>query len=108
MFNFEHMRNFITLPTYEKMFVLQGALFWKSIFFLNCRTFKGASSRFGTDRKRTVSGTGGWKKGHENRTIGFGRKNEPRGNLCKQNWDLMKLRPFTKDLYKPHPTVENR
>jgi len=71
-------------------------------------TFKGATSHFGTDRKRTVSGTGGWKRGHENRTKGFGMKNEPRGNLCKQNWDLTKLHPFTKDLYKPHPEVQNR
>lgn len=71
-------------------------------------TFKGATSRFGTDRTRTASGTGGWKRGLENRTKGFGRQNEPRGNLCKQNWDLTKLPPFTKNLYKPHPEVENR
>lgn len=55
-----------------------------------------------------MSGTGGWRRGYENRTKGFGRKSEPGGNLCKQNWDLVQLRPFTKDFYKPHPDVENR
>jgi hypothetical protein len=55
-----------------------------------------------------MNGNGGWNRSYENRTTGFGRKTEPGENLSKPNWDLTKLRPFTKNLYKPQPVVENR
>jgi hypothetical protein len=76
--------------------------------FCNCRTFKGGSSRFVNDRKRGGVGTGGWWRDNKKITKEFGAKGEPRENLCEQNWEQTNLDPFTKDLYQPHPAVENR
>jgi hypothetical protein len=91
-----------------KIYVYYDVLgFWKYVF-CNCRTFKGGSSQFGNDRKRGGFGGGGRWRGNEKSTNGFGGKKEQSGNLHEQNWELTKLQPFTKDLYQPHPAVENR
>jgi hypothetical protein len=98
---------------------LYGASSQKTVVFIfaavrtrnliyNCRTFKGESSHFGSARRRGVIETNNTWRGNERKVKGFGAKKEPGGNLHKQNWDLTKLRPFTKDLYQPHPAVENR
>lgn len=76
--------------------------------FCNCRTFKGGSSHFGNDRKKGGFGTGDRWRGSEKKKKEFGGKRELGGNLCEQNWEPTKLHPFTKDLYQPHPAVENR
>jgi hypothetical protein len=76
--------------------------------FCNCRTFKGGSSRFGNVRKRGEFGAGDRWRGSEKRKKEFGEKREPGENLCVQDLEPTELHPFTKDLYQPHPAVENR
>ncbi|PNF14191.1 ATP-dependent RNA helicase p62 [Cryptotermes secundus] len=71
-------------------------------------TFKGGSSRFGNDRKKGGFGTGDQWRGSEKRKKEFGGKRESGVNVCEQNWGPTTLHPFTKDLYQPHPAVENR
>jgi hypothetical protein len=78
-----------------------------SKYVCNCRTFKGGSNRFGSDRRGGYV-TGDRWRGNEKRIKGFGEEKGPGGNLREKNWDLSKLRPFAKNFYQPHPAVENR
>jgi len=37
-----------------------------------------------------------------------GAKKNPGANLQAPNWDRVQLRPFKKEFYVPHPTIERR
>lgn len=37
-----------------------------------------------------------------------GAKKNPGANLQTPNWDRVQLRPFKKEFYVPHPTIERR
>lgn len=37
-----------------------------------------------------------------------GAKKNPGANLQQPNWDRVQLRPFKKEFYVPHPTIERR
>lgn len=40
--------------------------------------------------------------------MGGGAKKNPGANLQAPNWDRVQLRPFKKEFYVPHPTIERR
>jgi len=52
--------------------------------------------------QRSSYGGGGGRGG-----MGGAKKN-PGANLQAPNWDRVQLRPFKKEFYVPHPTIERR
>lgn len=54
--------------------------------------------------QRSSYGGGGGRGGG----MGGGAKKNPGANLQAPNWDRVQLRPFKKEFYVPHPTIERR
>lgn len=62
----------------------------------------GGRSNGGYGGQRSYGGGGGRGGG-----MGGAKKN-PGANLTAPNWDRVQLRPFKKEFYVPHPTIERR
>lgn len=75
------------------------------LYFLFYRSY----SRNGGGGGRSNGSYGGQRSYGGGRGGGMGgAKKNPGANLQAPNWDRVQLRPFKKEFYVPHPTIERR
>lgn len=82
-----------------------------SYFFKhNCYTNYRSYSRNGGGGGRSNGSYGGQRSygGGGGRGGMGGAKKNPGANLTAPNWERVQLRPFKKEFYVPHPTIERR
>ncbi|VVC37287.1 RNA helicase, DEAD-box type, Q motif,Helicase, C-terminal,ATP-dependent RNA helicase DEAD-box, conserved [Cinara cedri] len=99
------VRSAILNPVYIRSSLkTQNLLVEKNCIMSYTRNGGGGRSNGSYGGQRSSYGGGGGGRGGG---MGGAKKN-PGANLQQPNWDRVQLRPFKKEFYVPHPTIERR